>query len=97
MITNRNARSGWVEYVFDKTGKRTVLVVETDLKLDPAEIDFEPEQVEALCKDLEQHRQTIAYLDAIRLVRRCIASTNEPAEMTGTFGDARLKILLKPT
>ena len=97
MIADRNARSVWVEYVFDGTCKKTVLVVETDLQLDPAEIDFEPEQVEALCKDLEQHRQNIAYLDAVRLVRRYIAPNNEPVQMTGTFGDARIKTPLKAT
>jgi hypothetical protein len=97
MITDRNARSVRVEYVFDRTSKKTVLVVETDLQLDPAEIDFEPEQVAALCTDLERHRQSIAYVDAVRLVRRCSAPTNEPIEMTGTFGAAQMKIPLKPT
>jgi hypothetical protein len=97
VITDRNARSVWVEYVFDQTGKKTVLVVETDLQLDPAEVDFEPEHVEALCKDLEQHRRSIAYFDAVRLVRRSDASPREPVEITGTFGAAAVNIPLKTT
>jgi hypothetical protein len=88
MMTDPNARSVWVEYVFDKTGKTTVLVGETDLQLDPAEIDFEPERVEALCNDLEQHRQSAGYLDVIRLVRRSAAPTRAPVGITGTFGAA---------
>lgn len=70
MITDRNARKVWVEYTLDQAGKRTILVVETNLQLDSAEIDFEPEQVDALCKDLEQHRQNTGYLDEVRLVRK---------------------------
>jgi hypothetical protein len=52
MITDRNARSVRVEYIFDAASKKTLLVVETDLQLDPAEIDFEAAQVAALCADL---------------------------------------------
>jgi catechol 2,3-dioxygenase-like lactoylglutathione lyase family enzyme len=95
MITDRNARSVWVEYVFDQTGKKTALVVEADLQLDPAEADFEPERVEALCKDLEQHRRSIAYVDAVRLVRRSDASPREPVEATGTCGAATVNSPLK--
>jgi hypothetical protein len=97
MITDRNALSVRVEYVFDRTGKKTVLVVETDLQLDLAEIDFEPEQVAALCTDLEAHRQSIAYVDAVRLVRRHSAPTSGPIEMTGTLGAGQMKFRLKPT
>jgi hypothetical protein len=35
MITDRNALSADVEYVIDANGAKTVLVVETDLQLDP--------------------------------------------------------------
>lgn len=62
MITHRNVRSVRVEYVFDRAGKQTVLVGETDSQLDPAEIDFEPERVEALCKNLELHQKILHML-----------------------------------
>lgn len=52
MITDRNALSGDVEYVIDANGTKTVLVVETDLQLDPPEIDFDRAAVDALCSDL---------------------------------------------
>ena len=91
MITDRNAITVWVEYVLDQAGKRTILVVETNLQLDPAEVDFEPEQVEALCKDLEQHRKTIGYVDEVRLVRKWVPLETRPVEVTGTFGDYAVK------
>jgi hypothetical protein len=91
MITDRNALTVWVEYVFDKSGKKTILVVETNLQLDPSEVDFEPDQVEALCENLQQHRESVGYVDAIRLVRRWSASTSEPIVITGTFGDISVK------
>jgi hypothetical protein len=92
MITDRNVRGIWVEHVFDGTGRKTVLVVETDLQLDPADMCYDADQVEALCKDLEQHRQDIAYLDAIQLVRRRVPLKAEPVEMTGTLGDVKLEL-----
>jgi hypothetical protein len=97
MITDRNARSVSIEYFFDETGKKTVLIVETDLQLDPLEIDFQPEQVEALCRDLEQHRQSTTYVDAVRLVRRRVMPRSKAAEITGTFGAAALNSPLKAT
>lgn len=92
MITDRNALTVWVEYVLDQAGKRIILVVETSLQLDPAEIDFEPEHVEALCKDLEQHRKTIGYVDE---VRKRLPQNNEPVEVAGTLGDHAVKSRLK--
>lgn len=91
MITDRNAATVRVEYVLDQAGKRTVLIVETCLQLDPAEIDFEPGQVEALCQDLEQHRKTMGYIDEVRLMRRSLQPTTEPLEITGRFGNQTVK------
>jgi hypothetical protein len=91
MINDRNAITVWVEYVLDQAGKRTILVVETNLQLDPVEVDFEPEQVEALCKDLEQHRKTIGYVDEVRLVRKSVPPSTRSVEVTGTFGDQAVK------
>ena len=87
----------WVEYTLDQSGKRTTLVVETDLQLDPAEIDFDPEQVERLCKDLEQHRRSIGYVDEVRLVRRWARPKTEPVSVTGWFGDSDVKSPLRST
>ena len=56
MITDQNALSVDVEYVIDANETKTVLVVGTDLQLDPAEIDFDKAAVDALCFDLERHR-----------------------------------------
>jgi hypothetical protein len=91
VITNRNALTVRVEYVLGHSGKRTVLVVETNLQLDQAEIDFEQEQVEALCKDLEQHRKAIGYVDEVRLVRRRLQPKTEPIEVTGRLGNHPVK------
>ena len=91
MITDRNVITVWVEYVLDQAGKRTILVVETNLQLDQAEIDFEPEHVKALCEDLEQHRKAIGYVDEVRLVRKWLPPNTKPVEVTGTFGDHAVK------
>ncbi|QPF87294.1 hypothetical protein IC762_13805 [Bradyrhizobium genosp. L] len=67
MITDRNALSADVEYIIDANGTKTVLVVETPLQLDPPEIDFDKAAVDALRSDLEQHRASNPYIDAVRL------------------------------
>ena len=90
MITNRNALSVEVEYVIDANGTKTVLVVETDLQLDPPEVDFDKAAVETLCSDLERHRASNSYIDAVRLVRRRLGPA-EPLKVTGTLGDRRTR------
>jgi hypothetical protein len=95
VITDRNALAVWVEYALDQAGKRTILIVETNLQLDPAEIDFQPEQVEALCKDLKQHRQAIGYVDEVRLVRRWPQPKTETIEVTARLGNHAMKSSLK--
>lgn len=90
MITDRNVLSVNVEYVIDANGTKTVLVVETDLQLDPPEIDFDKAAVDALCSDLERHRASNPYIDAVRLVRRRLAPA-EPIRLTGTLGDHRIR------
>ncbi|WGR74569.1 MULTISPECIES: hypothetical protein [unclassified Bradyrhizobium] len=85
MITDRNALSVDVEYVIDANGTKKVLVVETDLQLDPPEIDFDKAAVDALCSDLERHRASNPYIDAVRLVRRRLWQA-EPIKVTGTLG-----------
>ncbi|WFU36489.1 hypothetical protein QA635_19555 [Bradyrhizobium brasilense] len=90
MITDRNALSVDVEYVIDANGAKTVLVVETNLQLDPPEIDFDKAAVDALCSDLERHRASNPYIDAIRLVRRRLGPT-EPITVTGTLGEHQIK------
>jgi hypothetical protein len=90
MITDRNALSVDVEYVIDANGTKTVLVVETDLQLDPPEIDFDKGAVDALCSELERHRASNPYIDAIRLVRRRPGPV-EPITVTGTLGEHRIK------
>ena len=69
MITDPNARTVYVEYVTDGFGRRTVLVVETHLQLDEAELDFEPDKVRAICDNLDKHRASLPYINAIRLIR----------------------------
>jgi hypothetical protein len=81
VITDGNAGGVTVEYLIDASGKKTVLVVETHLELDPIETDFDQAAVDALCRDLEQHRAENPYLDAIRQV-----------ELTGRIGDQEFKI-----
>ncbi|UFX47399.1 hypothetical protein HAP47_0012310 [Bradyrhizobium sp. 41S5] len=76
--------------MLDETGKTIVLVVETDLQLDPAEIDFEPAKVDALCKNLEQHRKDTKYVDVVRLMRRP-APSPVSVETTARFGAATLR------
>jgi hypothetical protein len=73
------------------------LVVETNLQLDPAEIDFEAGLVEALCKDLEQQRKAIGYVDEDRLMRRRPQPKTEPTEVTGRLGNHSVKSLLRST
>ncbi|MGY4173984.1 hypothetical protein ACVIM8_008057 [Bradyrhizobium sp. USDA 4529] len=90
MITDRNALSVDVEYVIDANGTKTVLVVETDLQLDPPEIDFDKAAVDALCADLERHRTSNPYIDAVRLVRRRLGPT-EPITVTATLGGHRIR------
>ncbi|MGJ4939134.1 hypothetical protein ACQR1W_01055 [Bradyrhizobium sp. HKCCYLS1011] len=89
MITDRNALSVDVEYVIDANGTKMILVVETDLQLDPPEIDFDKAAVDALCSDLERHRASKSY-DAVRLVRRRLGLA-KPTAFTGTFGEHRIK------
>ena len=89
MITDRNALSVDVEYVIDANGTRTVLVVETDLQLDPPEVDFDRSAVDALCSDLERHRASNPYIDAVRLVRRRPGPV-EPLKATGMLGKHRV-------
>lgn len=93
MITDRNALSVDVEYVIDANGTKTVLVVKTDLQLDPPELDFDEAAVDALCSDLERHRASNPYIDAIRLVRRRPGPA-EPIVVTGTLGEHRMKTKL---
>jgi hypothetical protein len=62
VITDRNTLSVDVEYVIDANGTKTVLVVETDLQLDPPEINFDKAAVDALCSDLERHRASNPYV-----------------------------------
>lgn len=69
MITDFNARQVYVEYLIDDEGQRTVLVVETHLQFDQAEPDFEPDKLRALIENLNEHRKSLDYIDAIRLVR----------------------------
>jgi hypothetical protein len=90
MITDRNALSGDVEYVIGANGTKTVLVVETDLQLDPSEIDFDNAAVDALCSDLERHGASKPYIDAVRLVRRRPGPA-EPTAVTGTLGEHRIR------
>jgi hypothetical protein len=90
MITDRNALSVDVEYVIDANGTKTVLVVWTDLQLDPLEIDFGKAAVDALCSDLERHRASILYSDAVRLVRRRLGPA-EPITVTGLLGEHRIR------
>ncbi|MEH2513593.1 hypothetical protein V1291_004947 [Nitrobacteraceae bacterium AZCC 1564] len=96
VITDRNARSVSVEYVIDATGRNTVLVVETDLQLDEIETDFDRAAVDALCRDLAQHRAENPYLDAIRLVRRTF-SPPTPVKLTGRLGDQEFENATKRT
>jgi hypothetical protein len=70
MITNQNARLVDVKYVIDANGTKRVLVVGTDLQLDPPEIGFDKAAVDALCFDLERRRASNPYIDAVWLVRR---------------------------
>jgi hypothetical protein len=91
MIADRNALSVDVEYVIDVNGTKTVLVVETDLQLDLPEIDFDKAAVDALCSDLERHRASNPYIDAVRLVRRRHGPA-EPIKVTGTLGEHRIRI-----
>jgi len=90
MISDRNALSVAVEYVIDANGTKTVLVVETNLQLDPPEIDFDKAAVSALCFDLERHRTSNPYIGAIRLVRRQPGPA-EPITVTGTLGEHRIR------
>jgi hypothetical protein len=90
MITDRNPLSVDIEYVINANGAKTALVVETDLQLDPPEIDFDKAAVDALCSDLERHRASNPYIDAIRLVRRRPRPA-EPTTVTGTLGEHRMK------
>lgn len=90
MITDRNALSVDVEYVIDANGSKTVLVVETDLQLDPPEIDFDKAAVDALRSDLERHRASNPYIAAIRLVRRRLGPA-EPITVTGTLGEHQIR------
>ena len=96
MITDRHVLSVDVEYVIDRNGKKTVLVVETDLQLDPPEIDFDKAAVDALCSDLERHRASNSYIDAVRLVRRRLGPA-EPVAVTGTLGENRIRMDLNST
>jgi hypothetical protein len=96
MITDRNALSVNIEYVIDGNGTKTVLVVETDLQLDPPEIDFDKAAVDALCSDLERHLASNSYIDAVRLVRRRLGSA-EPVAVTGTLGEHRIEMSLRST
>lgn len=96
MITDRNALSVDVEYVIDANGTKTVLVVETDLQLDPSEINFDKAAVDALCYDLKRHRASNPYIDALRLVRRRLGS-GEPLTVAGTLGDRRIRTNLNST
>ncbi|MEH2480167.1 hypothetical protein V1282_003524 [Nitrobacteraceae bacterium AZCC 2146] len=70
MITDFNAKTVYVEYLLDATGQKTTLVVETRLQLDQAEPDYEPDKVQALCDNLNRHREQNSYIDLIRLIRR---------------------------
>jgi hypothetical protein len=90
MITDRNALSVDVEYIVDANGRKTVLVVETDFQLDPREIDFDKTVVDALCFDLERHRASNPYIDAVRLVRRRFGPA-ESITVTGTLGEHRIR------
>jgi hypothetical protein len=86
MITDRHALTVEVEYVIDANGTKTILLVETDLQLDPAEVDFDKAAVDALCTDLERHRTSNPYIDAVRLIRRRPGRA-DPLKITGTFGE----------
>lgn len=97
MITDKNARLVYIEYMLDESSKRVVLVVETDLQLDPAEPDFEANKVGALCNDLDKHRKETSHIDAIRLVRRSSGPERKPIELSGLFGRQQIRTTLKPT
>lgn len=87
MITNRNARAASVEYVIDAGGRKTVLVVETDLELDQSETEgFDQAAVDELFRDLEQHRAEKPYLDGVRIVQRKSPPPKQ-VELTGRIGD----------
>ncbi len=92
MITDRNALSVEVEYVIDGNDTKIVLVVETNLQLDPPEVDFDKAAVNALCSDLERHRSSNPYIDAVRLVRKRPGPA-EPLKLTGTLGIGTARIL----
>ena len=91
MITDQNALSVDVEHVIDANGTKMVLVVETNLQLDPSEIDYDKAAVDALCSDLDRHRASNHYIAAVRLVRRRLGPA-EPVAVTGTLGEHRTRI-----
>ena len=45
--------------MIDANGRKTVLVVETDLQLGPPEIDFDKVAVDARCRDLDESTHQI--------------------------------------
>jgi hypothetical protein len=88
-ITSPHVRTVWVELEIDARGSRRVL------ELDPAEeAVYEADKVEALIADLAQHRDSIGYINRVRVVanpKTVLDMLVAPAVKTvsGTFGPSR--------
>ena len=94
-ITSPHVLTVWVELEVGATGVRRILVAVTDIELDPDEdAAYEADKVDGLIADLSRHRESLGYIDMVRIVPnpKTVLDTLVPAPIPpigGTFGPSR--------